>query len=311
MGRITAASFPTPDIVKTTNNPAAWDQLGAFAAVQAAEANEALALLDERLAVCTTHAERADAFESAYRHVAEWRHKVAAEGQWTRPNSDAEDMRAPITVGRLYRLTPTVGLREPGSPAFKMLTELEQTALRRLDGAESGRNVVRLRDGREVKGNALVFEKAHGFLPDEVKTLTAENQDREVLRRASFETLADLETLREERGGLDPHDPELRQAFSDASYFLIQGPEFKRGTDAIMRTFLVAAHTRVFDAAPVLPQGIDLDGMVRGQEAFGQVMREQLRVVPRPTNQARAPFSLGEREDDRHVSPRRTSEMGR
>jgi hypothetical protein len=112
-----------------------------------------------------------------------------------------------------------------------------------------------------------------------VRTVTAEPDDRDVLRRASFDALAELEEARA-GDGTDPTDPEQRQTFVDAAYFMIQGPEFKRGSDAIMRTFIVAAHTRVFDAAPVLPQAIDLDGMVRGQEGFNQVMRDQLRVLP-------------------------------
>ena len=123
-----------------------------------------------------------------------------------------------------------------------------------------------------------------GNAPGEVRTITAEPNDREVLRRASFEALAELEEARAV-DGTDPRDPEQRQAFVDAAYFMTQGPEFKRGSDATMRTFMVAAHTRVFDAAPVLPQAIDLDGMVRGQEGFNHVMREQLRVAASPATQ--------------------------
>ncbi|MGZ0151709.1 hypothetical protein ACXJJ3_31950 [Kribbella sp. WER1] len=46
-----------------------------------------------------------------------------------------------------------------------------------------------------------------------------------------------------------------------------------------MRPFLVAAHTRLFDAAPVLPQAVDLDGLVRGQDGFTQGKRDP-RVQP-------------------------------
>ncbi|MET9315373.1 hypothetical protein ABZX12_26460 [Kribbella sp. NPDC003505] len=84
--RITARSFPTPDIVKTTNNPALWDQLGRFADVQAAEANAALALLDERLGAAATRDDRAEAFEDAFGHVTDWRNEMAARG-WTRPGA--------------------------------------------------------------------------------------------------------------------------------------------------------------------------------------------------------------------------------
>jgi hypothetical protein len=47
-------SFPTPDVVKKTTNPALWDQSGGFAAIEADEANDALALLDVQLATAST-----------------------------------------------------------------------------------------------------------------------------------------------------------------------------------------------------------------------------------------------------------------
>ncbi|WP_410784986.1 hypothetical protein [Kribbella sp. C-35] len=279
--RITAQSFPTPDIVKTTNNPAMWDQLGGFAQVQAAEANAALELLDEQLAKAGSFDERAAAFETAYRHVTEWRYQVAVQGQWTRPNSEVEAFRTPIPADEWmdYKLTPWAAGREPGSPAFVLLTDLEQVAKDRLKNSLNLHNPVNLPDGRTIRGNLLDQE----FHPGLVITGTARFEDREQLRRASFEILADLETQRADTERLDPQDPELRQKFTDAAYCLIQGPEMMRGSDSIMRTFLVAAHTRVFDAAPVLPQAIDLDGMVRGQEGFNRVMHEQLRLAPSRT----------------------------
>ncbi|WP_427889753.1 hypothetical protein ACQHIV_40320 [Kribbella sp. GL6] len=267
----------------TSVDPAVADQLRGFAAVQAAEAGAALGVLDRDLAGAGSRAERVAAFEAAYGHVAQWRYQLAVEGKWVRPGASAEDVRARIGHGMNYRLSPTVGPRQPGSPAFKYLTELERVALDRLDGRHELQNVVTLRDGSKVNGNILHFVPAPGdeatrrLFPDEVQTQTAGPEDREVLRRAAFETLAELEELK-----ADPANPAHRRAFADAAYFLVQGPEFKRGSDAIMRTFLVAAHARVFDAAPVLPQAIDLDGMVRGQDGFHQVMREQLRIVPEP-----------------------------
>ncbi|NUS00019.1 MAG: hypothetical protein HOV67_32765 [Kribbellaceae bacterium] len=275
---ITARSFPTPDLLKKTNNPAAWDQLAGFAQVQAAEANAALELLAERLATAAGAGERVAAFEAAFRHVSDWRYQVAASERWPRPYSDVEEFRTAIEPGnaRLYRVTPSVEEHDPGSPALLLRTELVQVAKDRLMGHSTLQNVVTLRDGRTVNGNLV----SRSLYTGSITTETATYEDREVLRQASFETLAELETRRTDEARLDPQDPELRQKFTDAAYFLIQAPEMKRGSDAIMRTFLVAAHTRVFDAAPVLPQAIDLDGMVRGQEAFSQVMRDQLRVLP-------------------------------
>lgn len=272
-----------------------WDQLGGFAVLQAAEANAALGVLAERLESAGSTAERAAAFEAAYRHVAEWRYQVALEGEWTRPGADADDVRATIGDGEWmgYRVSPGAGRREAGSPAWKLLSELEQVALERLGGERLLQNVVTLRDGTTVNGNLMLYvpatrDPATGQPfpghPDYVRTQTAAYADREVLRRASFEALAELEGARA-AGTADVRDPEQRQAFADAAYFLVQGQEFRRGSDAIMRTFLATAHTRVFDAAPVLPQAIDLDGMVRGQEGFHRVLREQLRIAAPPAAQ--------------------------
>ena len=298
--RITGRSFPTPDVVKTMNNPAAWDQLGGFAEAQAAEANAALALLDERLGRAATKVDRTEAFEDAFWHVTDWRYEMAAHG-WTRPGAHAEDVRTPISTAMTYALTPFVGNRESGSPAFRLLSDLDWVARDRLKGADEVRNMVRLRDGRSIEGN-LLFQDDRGL----VFTETAAGSDRLTLRRAAFETLADLEAKRADAGHLDPKDPELRQQYADAANFLIQAPEVQRGSDAIMRTFLVAAHARVFDAAPVLPQAIDLDGMVRGQDAFNDVMRDQLRVIPPSTasdREAQEP-SAGQGAANRAPRPR-------
>jgi hypothetical protein len=261
-------------------NPAAWDQLRGFAQLQAQGANAALGVLDERLGGAESRVERVSAFEAAYRHVAEWRYQVAVAGKWTRPGASAEDVRTPLGIGMGYKVTPDNWLPDPDSPAYKMLKRLEQVGLERLAGSHGLQNRVTLRSGRRVNGNTVRYIPG----PQEVRTATAEPDEREVLRRASFEALAELEEARA-GDGTDPQDPEQRQAFVDAAYFLVQGPEFKRGSDAVMRTFLVAAHTRVFDAAPVLPQAIDLDGMVRGQEGFNQVMHEQLRIAAPPATQ--------------------------
>ncbi|RZT19804.1 hypothetical protein EV649_2943 [Kribbella sp. VKM Ac-2569] len=281
--------------------------------MQAAEANAALGVLAQRLEGAGSQAERVAAFEAAYRHVAEWRYQVAVEGQWTRPNADADDVRA--TIGEdgymRYRLSPGTGNREPGSPAWKLLSELEQVALERMGRDPHFQNVVTLRDGTTVNGNQLHYVPAPRnpatggpYLgnPDQVVTQTAAYADREVLRRASFEALAELEGARA-AGTADVRDPAQRQAFVDAAYFLVQGPEFKRGSDAIMRTFLATAHTRVFDAAPVLPQAIDLDGMVRGQEGFNRVMHEQLRLAPSPTSNEPTAATTTERATPTRTRP--------
>jgi hypothetical protein len=128
-----------------------------------------------------------------------------------------------------------------------------------------------------MRGWAAVT-RIFGLGPRNVLTVTTAPADREILRHAAFQTLARLETKRAKTGRLDVDGPESRQAFADAAYFLIQARRCSGAATRSCAPFLVAANARVFVAAPVLPQGIDLDGMVRGQMGFSTVIHEQLRA---------------------------------
>ncbi|MET9315364.1 hypothetical protein ABZX12_26415 [Kribbella sp. NPDC003505] len=79
-----------------------------------------------------------------------------------------------------------------------------------------------------------------------------------------------------------------------------------------MRPFLVAAYTSLFDKTPVLPQAIDLDAMVRGQDAFSEVMREQFTVLPSPAAQGQAPENISSKHGERpsHRSTRTARRPG-
>ncbi|MET9318242.1 hypothetical protein ABZX12_41025 [Kribbella sp. NPDC003505] len=313
--RIAELSFPTPDILRTRASYYRRDLVSQFASLQATEANVLLRLLDEQLPLAATKDKRVAVFASAFEHAAKWRFEMAAIGRRA-PDAELEPFRTPIGRCTRYRLTPTAA--EPGSPAFQLLTTLEQVALERLTMAEEVpkgykelQNIVDLRDGRTVNGNVLIFEpRLYG--PAEVKVRTAVEADREVLRHAAFETLAELEAQRRRTGPLKPGDPEIRQAFSDAAYYVFQGPWMRRGNDATVRPFLVAAYTSLFDRTPVLPQAIDLDAMVRGQDGFSEVMRQQLTMLPSHSVLENASLGHGERPTHRGgPTTRRPGGVGR
>ncbi|MET9315361.1 hypothetical protein ABZX12_26395 [Kribbella sp. NPDC003505] len=133
--RITELSFPTPAIVRTTTSFRKGDLVSQFAALQAIEANDVLQLLDEQLDAAASKDERVAVFETAFQHAANWRFEMAAIGRRT-PEAALEPFRTPIHRYTQYRLTPAVANREPGSPAFQLLTALEQVALERLNQAE-------------------------------------------------------------------------------------------------------------------------------------------------------------------------------
>ncbi|MEU4606933.1 hypothetical protein AB0F43_28460 [Kribbella sp. NPDC023972] len=305
---ITAASFPTPDVVKTTNNPAIWDQQARFATLQAAGANEALQQLSSRLDRVSSELERQMVFIQTYRDLAEWRFRLAGRAEGRRPGALPEQYRAPIGIGRVRDAFgrgddqgsaqprgSAVGQGdgpEPGSPASRLGLRLGELAEARFEAEAPDRDVlqnqVRLPSGETIDGNRLLRGTA---LAEELGrdqpvdglycAVTGELQDRRALQREAFATFAELETARASGRTDLLDDVDARRAFVDAEYFLYQGPEYQRGSDATIRSLVAVAHTRIFGAAPQLPQDIDLMAYVAGQEAFhSHVNRTQAVLSP-------------------------------
>jgi hypothetical protein len=314
--RITAQSFPMPDIEKTTLNPAAWDQWDAVGRAMAAEANTVRELLQERLAGARTGAERVAAFHGGHEHVAEWVRQTFAARTGTSPSTPA---RVPIDDRRGFQVSPAV--EEQGTPAYSTRVTFHNLAMARLRGAEMLQNVVDLRYGRQVNGNLVVRipegQATHPLQAGEIMAITATHEDRELLRQECFGVLADLVGKRTgyvERSLPEPSD---RQAFADASYYLIQGPELTVGSDSstasdlTMRTFLAAAHTQVFNVPPLFPQAMDLHGMVRSQSAFGRVMQTELGFASASAAPSRTVDSGSERTTNGRIDRDRRSGLDR
>jgi hypothetical protein len=300
---ITAASFPTPDRIKQTNNPAAWDQLAKFADLQAAVASQAVAELSDlidRQGMRAVHA-----YRRLYREISAWRHQVSQQPIGERPG---------VTPGmyqdEINRHRPNVdvfgpGLRRDGgrfdaesrtmlggvdTPASRLTERLAHAAQARFDTEASTEGVldnkVILPDGSLVDGNSIRRGEAisHLAVPQVdglVATYTGEYDNRTRIRQAGFETLGRLDDARAEGQPLEPDDPEARTAFADAAYYLYQAPQFYRGSDATTRVLLAAAHTRVFDVAPRLPRDIDVQAYIVGQQPFRDYLNQNLTVVPR------------------------------
>lgn len=156
---------------------------------------------------------------------------------------------------------------------------------------------VRLRGNSLLRGaaaaeaaNALIErQRASGREPHEfdvggqlIYARTASTADRAALREAAFGLLADLE--RHGNGQPVPlSDADARDRFALAVYCMYQGPEFKRGSDATIRTFVAAAHTRIFGVAPILPQDLDLQGYVCNQREFVTNLRTSMGSVGSPS----------------------------
>ncbi|WP_328519021.1 hypothetical protein [Kribbella sp. NBC_00359] len=291
---ITAASFPTPDLIKKTSNPAFWDQQGRFAEFQAAAANQSLEWLGPQLDAATSPIDRAAAFVQLYRNLAEWRFQLAHRDEGRSPNSELEQYRTPIAAnqsmvdkfgrglrsegGRVNTETGVItsGITTPASRlSARLATIIEARFAAEAPTSDVLQNRVKVPSGEIIAGNQLIrgglAASASGFerpIDGFYCTVTGEQRDRHALQREAFSILADLEGERA-AGRTDLFaDRSKRLAFVEAQYFLYQGPEYERGGDATIRTLLVASHARVFGEALRLPQDIDVMAYAAGQQAF-------------------------------------------
>ncbi|MDX2970770.1 hypothetical protein [Kribbella solani] len=288
---ITAASFPTPDLIKVTNNPGQWDQQEGFARFQAEAANGSVAWLGERLGAVATRAERSMAFAQLYRNLAEWRFETAHRAGGRSPNSELEQYHQ--SIGPHEPRTSVFGprLRSEGGGQLdfstRRLTDGIPTPASRqsaligtiIEARFAARRTVwccRTRSTFRTNGVSTgtccsvdwpwPTSVGSRFAIDELyATKTAEHTDRWTLQAEAFGLLADLE---ERRSAGQAPDAEARRAFVQATYYLYQGPEFVRGGDATIRTLLVAAHARVFDEALKVMQDVDIRAMTMSQRDF-------------------------------------------
>ncbi|HWD81115.1 MAG TPA: hypothetical protein VG497_19615 [Kribbella sp.] len=301
---ITAASFPTPDLVKVTNNPAQWDQQEAFAKFQAAAANESLSWLNERLDAATTRAERRAAFGELYGNLADWRFEIAQRSGGASPDAELDQYRRSIGPddSRLSVFGPglrsegggqidhgarklTEGVPTPGSRQSVRIGEIIQARFEaEAPHSDVLQNAVTLTDGQVIRGNLLLRGKAAAesrgvlfALEGLCVTRTGTQADRRRLQQEAFDVLAGLE---ERRGSELLWDPDARHAFVQAQYFLYQGPEYERGGDAMIRTLLVAAHARVFDQPVRMLQDVDVRAHSMGQADFTRYAVDGYSLAP-------------------------------
>lgn len=69
-------------------------------------------------------------------------------------------------------------------------------------------------------------------------------------------------------------------AWLRAAYLLYQAPRRKRGSDATIRTFLIAAGTHLLAYPPLILHDIDLRGYVRPAEQFVADLRAAQHDMP-------------------------------
>ncbi|SFQ31223.1 hypothetical protein [Amycolatopsis rubida] len=301
---ITAASFPTPALALRTADPAEQRRVRGFAQAQASAAEAARLLLAEHLPGARDHAGRVELLRGAYAALVRWRYEKALTSAG-RPGHglrhDPERFRLPIRaggvnfdrIGRVGRLrtgsawNPRTRTFDGGrpSPASTIMEAYGEAALARFDAeGQRGRdvlvNVVTLPGGRRVNGNRLVRGAAARRVADRLLArvrargedtgqvevggellyaVTADHQDSARILAAALDQLAALFARR--------HDDQLRQ-WQTARYLLYQSPVTKKGSDAVIRMFVVAVGALLFGGrTPVMQSDADLRCMILGQAA--------------------------------------------
>jgi hypothetical protein len=293
---ITNASFPTPEFALHTNDEKTISQISKFAQEQAQAATAALPALAANLASARSSEERATAYRKTYQTLIHWRADLAR--RTTRHDAvgladDPARYLLSITkgganydrLGYIGRLRENSVWHPPSrtyrggevTPAHRIMLEYGQLALSRFaaehrDG-DTLSNLVTLPDSSTIVGNKLVRGAAarevaedlltridrRGADPTRIETggdpiyaVTAPDRARE---RMFHTAMAILGTA--EHGEVS--------AWQVARYLLYQAPLTKRGSDAVIRTFLVTVGTFLFGQAPVLAQDVDLRCIVAGQ----------------------------------------------
>lgn len=293
---ITSASFPTPDFALHTTDEKTISQITKFAQEQAQAATLAVPALAGDLASAHSSEERATAYKKTYDTLIHWRADLAR--RTTRHDAigladDPARYLLSITEGGAnYDRFGYIGrLREnpvwhPESrtyrggrvtPAHRIMLRFGQLALDRFaaepNEGDTLRNPVTLPDGTTIIGNSLVRGAAarrvatellvrvarRGADPTHMETggeliyaVTAPDAARDRMFHAAMALLGNA------------RQDEVN-AWQAARYLLYQAPLTKRGSDSVIRTFLVTVGTILFDQSPVLAQDVDLRCIVAGQ----------------------------------------------
>lgn len=301
---ITAQNFPTPQLAWRTHDLAKLRTIQSFAHAQAATATNLLDLLNLRRFEIVQRHKRKMILAEAFDWVCQWRYFEALKSPRPQGDHDAgvDPKRYLITIaeaGVNYDRLGTVGRMRDGStwdeqtrtyvggmptPASEILAHYGAIARDRIaalgDHDDQYINVVTIPGaGRLLTGNRLVSGVWARRVADDlvarmarrgvdvskietggelIYAITTRAEWAEVLRNIAFIQLA---------GALEHDELAGRiEAWQLARYLLYQGPKYKKGSDAVIRVFLVAVGALLFGTAPVMQQDADLRCMVLPQE---------------------------------------------
>ena len=302
---ITPACFPTPGVILRANDPAAQAPWLEFATRQAAIANPICKYLAHAMQSEPVAGERAAALAAAFEAAEDWRYRLAlasphADGRYG--TAHAERFRTPVTDDNpnLFRIGEperyrdgvtwdpaarayTGGTESPASAVMRRYAALAARRLAASPTAEHTTSLVTLPGGRHAQGTMLLrgdaarraaAEIAHRItarggdasriatVGDLIYTASAPEADRRATFRSAMELLVGSSAV---PAGALP-------AWAGAAWRLYQAPRRKRGTDATIRVFLIAAGTCLLGRPPVLPHDIDLAAYVWDERQFTMQM---------------------------------------
>lgn len=290
----TAANFPTPHLAM--RGTADESQVRAFAAEQARAARQVHQHVAPGLAALTVGA-RVAALTAAYDAVVRWRRSVATVAEDARYGSAGRPAvsRYAVTidedgpnydrlgvVGRFRResrwdATTRTFVGGEETPASRIVAVYGDAALRRFAVEASDVDTLCNRvalpvTGGVVWGNSLVRGATAASIGSALAERVGDRRgvsEVEVGGEPIYAVTAYAESRRvlfaEAMTVLATADYGDWTAWWNAAYLLYQAPQYKKGSDACNRVFLVAVGAALLGQPPVIPHDIDLRCMVLGQ----------------------------------------------
>ncbi|MFC3966159.1 hypothetical protein [Nocardia jiangsuensis] len=295
-GAIGFDCFPTPHLALSSADDGELTRVRRFADMQVVAAGRVHEVLSEEWQEFRGRPRRVRALLAAYHELVQWRYRLARVSpvrHGTAVPVDPERFLAPIDhygpncdrIGRVGRLRFNSTWNEVdrvftggvSTPAFRVTLRYGRAAEARFLRSGAAGDIltssVRLPDGTRIDGNRLVRGAAARELARElaarvagrgcdtrrfetggapIYVVTAENTARAEMFRQAIDLLA----------GAGADDV---ASWQQARFLLYQAPRTKRGSDSVIRTFLVAVGAVLFGAAPRLVHDVDLQCLVLGQ----------------------------------------------
>ncbi|MFD4862837.1 hypothetical protein [Streptomyces atratus] len=298
---ITATCFPIPALLLRTNDPVAQRTVRAFAGQQAETARSLSRSLTVALCSAPDMGARVAAFIAAFEATEDWRYREAASSPHSTGRyspSWADRFQTPITDDNpnLFRVGDHTRFRDGATwdpatrtyqggtdtPASRTMRQFETLAAARFP--QSPRvdvvcNSITLPNGRIADGTRLLRgDAAHRAAAEMTARISARGGDTSRIT-TSGHLIYTASAPESERRAIFHHAMTLLAfdhtapadaltAWLQAAYLIYQAPRKKRGADATIRTFLVAAGTLLLSRPPVLPHNIDLRAYTQTHDRF-------------------------------------------